>query len=291
MMADGAMLLVDAAEGPLPQTRFVLRKAPRPRLPGDRGHQQDRPRRRPPHEVLNEVFDLFCDPRPPTRRPTSRCSTRSAARASRSATSATPTGTSSRFFDTVVERVRPRRGRAAPHDRDEPRPTTTHVGRSPSARGRRHHSRGRVGHRARREGQRRGQGRRAVHLRGPLRKRAADAGAGENVAIAGHRDHRDRRHRGRPGRGPPRCASRWESHHQDALRRQNTSPLAGREGFTSRQIRERLMKEARRTPPSASRTPRAPTSSSTARRAALAGAGGDDAPRRLRALARHALRW
>lgn len=61
MMADGALLLVDAAEGPLPQTRFVLSKCV------ERGfpvivviNKIDRPDARA-HEVLSEVFDLFCD--------------------------------------------------------------------------------------------------------------------------------------------------------------------------------------------------------------------------------------
>src|SRR6266481_5971603 len=60
-MADGALLLVDAAEGPLPQTRFVLRKA------FERGlrpivviNKIDRPDARPT-DVLNSVFDLFVE--------------------------------------------------------------------------------------------------------------------------------------------------------------------------------------------------------------------------------------
>src|SRR5689334_16899355 len=61
LMADGALLLVDAAEGPLPQTRFVLSKCLERGFPVivvvnkiDRGDAR-------PHEVLSEVFDLFCD--------------------------------------------------------------------------------------------------------------------------------------------------------------------------------------------------------------------------------------
>jgi GTP-binding protein len=61
LMADGALLLVDAAEGPLPQTRFVLRKCLELGFPVivvinkiDRSDAR-------PTEVLNEVFDLFCD--------------------------------------------------------------------------------------------------------------------------------------------------------------------------------------------------------------------------------------
>ncbi len=44
-MVDGVMLLVDASEGPLPQTRYVLSKALEAKLPADPGHQQDRPSR------------------------------------------------------------------------------------------------------------------------------------------------------------------------------------------------------------------------------------------------------
>ncbi|HUK24345.1 MAG TPA: translational GTPase TypA, partial [Terriglobales bacterium] len=60
-MVDGVMLLVDASEGPLPQTRYVLGKALEAKLPPilvvnkiDRGDAR-------PQEVLNEVYDLFID--------------------------------------------------------------------------------------------------------------------------------------------------------------------------------------------------------------------------------------
>src|SRR5438477_5530752 len=60
-MADGCLLLVDAAEGPLPQTRFVLRKAFQHGLkPIVLINKIDRKDARP-QEVLNEVFDLFID--------------------------------------------------------------------------------------------------------------------------------------------------------------------------------------------------------------------------------------
>ena len=60
-MADGALLLVDAAEGPLPQTRFVLRKAFACGLrPIVVINKIDRPDARPT-EVLNAVFDLFVE--------------------------------------------------------------------------------------------------------------------------------------------------------------------------------------------------------------------------------------
>src|SRR5699024_6351316 len=58
-MVNGVIILVDAAEGPLPQTKFVLRKSL------DLGYEPivvinktDRPDARP-DDVLNEIFDLF----------------------------------------------------------------------------------------------------------------------------------------------------------------------------------------------------------------------------------------
>lgn len=60
-MADGALLLVDAAEGALPQTRFVLSKCIELDLPVVTViNKIDRSDARP-DEALNEVFDLFCD--------------------------------------------------------------------------------------------------------------------------------------------------------------------------------------------------------------------------------------
>jgi GTP-binding protein len=60
-MVDGVLLLVDASEGPMPQTKFVLRQAI------ERGHKVivvinkiDRPNARP-DEVINSTFDLFID--------------------------------------------------------------------------------------------------------------------------------------------------------------------------------------------------------------------------------------
>src|SRR6059058_2606885 len=60
-MVDGVMLLVDASEGPLPQTRYVLSKALESHLPPivvinkiDRSDARVQ-------EVLNEIYDLFID--------------------------------------------------------------------------------------------------------------------------------------------------------------------------------------------------------------------------------------
>jgi GTP-binding protein len=60
-MVDGILLLVDASEGPLPQTRFVLRKALERRLPVVLVvNKVDRPDARV-EEVVNEVYELFLD--------------------------------------------------------------------------------------------------------------------------------------------------------------------------------------------------------------------------------------
>lgn len=60
-MVDGILLLVDASEGPLPQTRFVLRKALEAGLPAVLCiNKIDRADARPA-EVLDEVYDLFID--------------------------------------------------------------------------------------------------------------------------------------------------------------------------------------------------------------------------------------
>jgi len=60
-MVDGIVLLVDAAEGCLPQTRFVLRKALESKLPAIAVvNKIDRQDSRP-EEVVNEIYDLFID--------------------------------------------------------------------------------------------------------------------------------------------------------------------------------------------------------------------------------------
>src|SRR3954467_7583120 len=60
-MVDGVLLLVDASEGPLPQTRFVLRKALERRLPVILVvNKVDRPDARAA-EVVDEIYELFLD--------------------------------------------------------------------------------------------------------------------------------------------------------------------------------------------------------------------------------------
>ena len=74
-MVDGVLLLVDASEGPLPQTRFVLRKALERRLPVILViNKVDRPDARI-GEVVDEVYELFIDLDAARSRSSSRSST------------------------------------------------------------------------------------------------------------------------------------------------------------------------------------------------------------------------
>ncbi|MCH8040045.1 MAG: translational GTPase TypA [Nitrospinae bacterium] len=60
-MVDGVLLLVDAIEGPMPQTKFVLKKSLELHLkPIVVINKIDRPTARP-HEVVDQTFDLFCE--------------------------------------------------------------------------------------------------------------------------------------------------------------------------------------------------------------------------------------
>ena len=95
-MVDGVLLLVDASEGPLPQTRFVLRKALEARPRADRGDQQDRPPGRP-------------------RRP--RCSTRSTT----SSSTSTPTRSSSTSRSGTATPARAPAARTPDGEDDDPR--------------------------------------------------------------------------------------------------------------------------------------------------------------------------
>src|SRR5678815_2431412 len=112
-MVDGVMLLVDASEGPLPQTRFVLRKALERGLPPIVViNKIDRPDARA-QEVLNEVYDLFID-LDATEEQLEFPVLYTNARDGVASTTADVRGESLRpLFDAIVEHVPPPRGDAA----------------------------------------------------------------------------------------------------------------------------------------------------------------------------------
>jgi GTP-binding protein len=109
-MVDGVVLLVDASEGPLPQTRFVLRKALERRLtPMVVINKIDRPDARI-QEVLNEIYDLFID-LDATDEQIDFPVLYTSARAGTSSLSATEPGEDLRpLFDAIVDHVPPPRG-------------------------------------------------------------------------------------------------------------------------------------------------------------------------------------
>src|SRR5918995_712806 len=111
-MVDGVLLLVDASEGPLPQTRFVLRKALEKRLtPIVVINKIDRPDARS-QEVLNEVYDLFID-LDATEEQLDFPVLYTSARAGTSTLSATEVGTDLRpLFESIINYVPPPRGDA-----------------------------------------------------------------------------------------------------------------------------------------------------------------------------------
>jgi GTP-binding protein len=109
-MVDGVLLLVDASEGPLPQTRFVLRKALERRLtPIVVINKIDRPDARV-QEVLNEVYDLFID-LDATEEQIDFPVLYTSARAGTSSLSSAEPGQDLRpLFDAIIESVPPPRG-------------------------------------------------------------------------------------------------------------------------------------------------------------------------------------
>jgi GTP-binding protein len=111
-MVDGVLLLVDASEGPLPQTRFVLRKALEKRLtPIVVINKIDRPDARS-QEVLNEIYDLFID-LDATEEQLDFPVLYTCARAGTSSLSATDVGTDLRpLFDAIINYVPAPRGDA-----------------------------------------------------------------------------------------------------------------------------------------------------------------------------------
>jgi GTP-binding protein len=253
LMADGVLLLVDAAEGPLPQTRFVLRKALARGFPVvvvvNKIDRQDAR----PDEVLTEVFDLFCDLEASDAQ-ADFTTLYAIGRQGLARRKLTDTNTDLQpLFETIVDKIPPPSG-----DPDAPLRMIVasldyddYVGRIAV---------GRIVDGTLREGDRvavvteSGVKEHKVSnlftFEGLARKRTASAAAGENVCVAGIEEVTigDTIAATSDPKALPRIAVE-----EPTIKMRfgvNTSPFAGRDGkfLTSRQVRERLFREVRKNP-------------------------------------------
>jgi len=250
-LVDGVLLLVDAAEGPLPQTRFVLQKALAAGLPPvvvinkiDRADAR-------PAQVLDEIYDLFIDLDADEAQLDFPVLYTDARRGTATRDPAVPGRTLEPLFDSLLETIPPPsfdpgRGlqlRVASLDWDD------YVGRL---------SIGRVVHGTIRPNDRVAVVRRSglvepakvsgVYVFEGLRRvEAAEAGPGELVAVAGVDPVEIGETLANPERPEALPSIQVDEPTVAMLFSANGSPFAGREGrfVTSRHLRERLAKEAR----------------------------------------------
>ena len=296
-MVDGVLLVVDAFDGPMPQTRFVLRKAlALGRTPIVVINKIDRPGA-DPLRVHDEVLDLFIELEARRRSSTRRsCTRRPRRHRDDGPGSARPD--LAPLFETIVEHVP-----APPSDADGPVPDADLDDRSLD----RILGRLGIGRIERGPGARRRSGGAAPAASpdGDRRNSRAEAGH-EAVRLRGTRSHRGatRRRRARSSRWRASRASRSGSTFTDVEHPErlagiaveeptisvdfivNNSPFAGKEGkfVTSRQLRERLVQGARAQRRAAGRRHRLDRHVDRVRprRAASRHPDGDDAARRLR---------
>ena len=288
-MVDGVMLLVDASEGPLPQTRFVLRKALERGLPPivvlnkiDRADAR-------PQEVLNEVYDLFIDLDATEEQiefPVLYTNAREGAATRRSGDAGENLQP---LFEAIVEHVPPPRGNpdgAAADPRRQPRLERL----SRTHRDRPHLQRHGEAERSRRgaEARRRhpaDEDHEALRVRRPEARgdRAARPPATSSASPASRTSRSARRSRSveHPVAIPPIAI---DEPTVSMIFGVNTSPMAGRDGqyVTSRNLRDRLDEGAARQRLAARRGHRLARADEgdRPRRAAAVDPDRDDAPRR-----------
>ena len=297
-MVDGVLLLVDASEGPLPQTRFVLRKALEARPAGDPRGQQGRPARRPHRRGRRR--GLRAVPRPRRRRDarsTSRSSTRTRAPAGRRLDPDAEGSDLKPLFELLLDHIPAptyEDGPPAPGARHQPRRVA--VPRPPRA----------VPRAARHD--RQGPDRRVVQARRHRSRTCASPSSTSprrSTASTRPRPARARSARSpasprsRSARRSPTPTTRSRCPRSPSTSRAssmtigiNTSPLAGKEGskLTARLVKQPPRRRARRqrvdpgAPDRAARRLGGPGP----RRAPARGARRDDAPRGLRAHRRQA---
>ncbi len=253
-MVDGVLLLVDASEGPLPQTRFVLRKALESRLPVILVvNKVDRPDARVA-EVVDEVYELFLDLDADEEQiefPIVYCNARAGiATLEYDADVAVPTeGTLAPLLDLLVERIP-----APMYDPEHPlQALVTNLDASPYV--------GRLAIcRVRNGSIKRGQQVAWCRADGTIERAqvselyvtdaldrvdAPEAGPGEIIAVAGIPEITIGETLADPQDPHPLSVITVDEPSLSITIGTNTSPLAGREGtkLTARQIRDRLDRE------------------------------------------------
>ncbi len=250
-MVDGALLLVDAAEGPMPQTKFVLMKAlARGLAPIVVVNKVDRADARP-HEILNAVFDLFAGLDASEAQLDFPALFASAKEGWAAPDPEGPRETLAPLFDLILERVPPPEG--APDEPFAMLVTTLesdpYLGRVLT--GRIHAGRARVNMPVKvlsRDGRTLEQARliKLLSFRGLQRVPIEEAEAGDLIAVAGLGKATVADTLAAPEVETPIPAPPIDPPTLAMTFSINDSPLAGREGskVTGRMIRERLWREA-----------------------------------------------
>jgi len=248
-MVDGALLVVDAFEGCMPQTKFVLRKALEHRLvPIVVVNKIDRPNARPA-EVVDEVLELFIELGADDSQLDFPIVYASGLEGFASLDPDVRGNDMKPLFDAIVRHIP-----APPGDPEEPAQLLVslldyndYLGRI--AIGRIHRGSLKPGQAvtvlARDGGSRQARIEKLFGFKGLSRIEIGEAGAGDIVAIAGIRDINIGETIADPARPEPLPASKIEEPTLKMTFLVNNSPFAGREGkyVTSRRLRERLMKE------------------------------------------------
>ncbi|REJ22564.1 MAG: translational GTPase TypA, partial [Paenibacillaceae bacterium] len=248
-MVDGALLVVDAFEGCMPQTKFVLRKALEHRLvPIVVVNKIDRPNARPA-EVVDEVLELFIELGADDSQLDFPIVYASGLEGFASLEPDVRGNDMKPLFDAIVRHIP-----APPGDPEEPAQLLVslldyndYLGRI--AIGRIHRGSLKPGQAvtvlARDGGSRQARIEKLFGFKGLSRIEIGEAGAGDIVAIAGIRDINIGETIADPARPEPLPAPKIEEPTLKMTFLVNNSPFAGREGkyVTSRRLRERLMKE------------------------------------------------
>jgi GTP-binding protein len=248
-MVDGALLVVDAFEGCMPQTKFVLRKALEHRLvPIVVVNKIDRPNARPA-EVVDEVLELFIELGADDSQLDFPIVYASGLEGFASLEPDVRGNDMKPLFDAIVRHIP-----APPGDPEEPAQLLVslldyndYLGRI--AIGRIHRGSLKPGQAvtvlARDGGSRQARIEKLFGFKGLSRIEIGEAGAGDIVAVAGIRDINIGETIADPARPDPLPAPKIEEPTLKMTFLVNNSPFAGREGkyVTSRRLRERLMKE------------------------------------------------